>query len=53
MTATTTTSLSLYRLLEPDVLASPYPLHQRLREEDPVHWDAYLHASVVTRTPTS
>jgi len=31
------------------VLASPYPLYQRLREEDPVHWDPYLHAWVVTR----
>ena len=49
MTATTTASLSLYHLLEPDVLASPYPLYQRLREEDPVHWDPYLHAWVVTR----
>lgn len=49
MTTTTTASLSLYRLLDPDVLASPYALYQRLREEDPVHWDPYLHAWVVTR----
>ena len=48
MTATTA-SLSLYHLLEPDVLASPYPLYRRLREGDPVHWDPYLHAWVVTR----
>ncbi len=41
--------LSLYHLLDPDVLASPYPLYRRLREEDPVHWDPYLHAWVVTR----
>jgi cytochrome P450 len=45
----TTASLSLYHLLEPDVLASPYPLYRRLREEDPVHWDPYLHSWVVTR----
>ena len=41
--------LSLYHLLDPQVLASPYPLYRRLREEDPVHWDPYLHAWVVTR----
>jgi aspartate racemase len=41
--------LSLYHLLEPAVLANPYPLFGRLRSEDPVHWDAYLHSWVVTR----
>src|SRR6516225_11051026 len=41
--------LSLYHLLDPDVLADPYPLYHRLRTEDPVHWDPYLHAWVVTR----
>jgi cytochrome P450 len=42
-------SLSLYHLLEPDVLADPYPLYHRLQEEDPLHWDPFLHAWVVTR----
>jgi pimeloyl-[acyl-carrier protein] synthase len=42
-------SLSLYRLLDPSVLADPYPLYRRLREQDPVHWDSFLHTWVVTR----
>jgi len=41
-------SLSLYHLLDPEVLANPYPLFHRLRTEDPVHWDPFLHAWVVT-----
>jgi len=42
-------ALSLYHLLDPEVLANPYPLFHRMRSEDPVHWDSYLHAWVVTR----
>jgi amino acid adenylation domain-containing protein len=42
-------ALSLYHLLDPEILANPYPLFHRLRCEDPVHWDAFLHAWVVTR----
>jgi len=51
-TSTATESVptpSLYHLLDPAVLANPYPLFHRLRTEDPVHWDAFLHAWVVTR----
>jgi hypothetical protein len=39
---------SLTDLLDPEILANPYPLFHRLRNEDPVHWDPYLHAWVVT-----
>jgi len=48
-TQTADSTLSLYHLLDPEVLADPYPLYHRLRTEDPVHWDPYLHAWVVTR----
>jgi cytochrome P450 len=49
MAPSTAAPFSLYHLLDPDVLADPYPLYERLRTEDPVHWDPYLHAWVVTR----
>ncbi|HXD30781.1 MAG TPA: cytochrome P450 [Pyrinomonadaceae bacterium] len=42
-------SLSLYQLLDPAVLANPYSLYRRLQTEQPVYWDPYLHAWVVTR----
>ena len=39
---------SLYQLLDPEILANPYPLYRALRERAPVQWDPYLHAWVVT-----
>jgi len=42
-------ALSLYHLLDQEVLANPYPLFHRLRKEDAVHWDPFLHAWIVTR----
>lgn len=42
---------SLFHLLDPEVLANPYPLYRRLRTESPVFWDSYMHSWVVTRYP--
>ena len=42
-------AISLYELLDPEVLANPYPLYRQLREEAPVYWDPFLCAWVVTR----
>jgi amino acid adenylation domain-containing protein len=47
--ASSDAELSLYHLLNPEVVANPYPLFRKLREQDPVHWDPFLHTWVVTR----
>src|ERR1700689_703864 len=44
-------NLSLLRMLNPEGLADPYALYRALREYDPVHWDPYMHAWVVTSYP--
>jgi hypothetical protein len=43
------TDISLCQLMQPEIMASPYGLYRELREADPVHWDPFLHAWVVTR----
>ncbi len=49
MTATTRDPLSVVHLLEPALLADPYPFYHRLRREDPVHWDEEMGYWAVTR----
>ena len=49
MTTTPVRPVSLTEMLEPNVLANPYPLYARLRQESPVLWDPFLHAWVITR----
>ena len=34
-----------------DVIADPYPYYSRLREDDPVHWNALYELWVITRNP--
>ena len=41
-------SLSLYHLLDPKVLADPWPLYARLQRAAPVAWDPYLSCWLVT-----
>ena len=36
-----------FRPDDPAVLADPFPLYQRLRDEDPVHWSPQLRAWVL------
>src|SRR5271170_943368 len=44
-------SLCLLRVLHPEVLADPHVIYRALREYEPVHWDPYMHAWVVTSYP--
>ena len=38
-----------YKPNDPAVLADPFPLYRRLRDEDPAHWSTRLKAWVLTR----
>src|SRR5271170_2027482 len=44
-------NLSLLHLLNPEVISDPYALYRAFREHDPVYWDPYMHAWIVTRYP--
>src|SRR5436190_5323846 len=38
-----------YRPSDPSVLADPFPIFQRMRDEEPAHWSPQLKAWVLTR----
>ena len=38
-----------YRPSDPAVLADPFPIYQRMRDEEPAHWSPQLKAWVLTR----
>jgi cytochrome P450 len=42
-------TLSSYTLADPKVTQNPYPYYERLRAEDPVHFDEGIHTWLVTR----
>jgi pimeloyl-[acyl-carrier protein] synthase len=44
----TTKNLSLLHRLSPEIKRDPHQLYRVLRDYDPVHWDPYMHAWVVT-----
>lgn len=44
-------NLSLLQLLNPEVISDPYGLYRAFREHDPVYWDPYMHAWIVTGYP--
>ena len=41
--------LSSYTLADPKVMQNPYPYYERLRAEDPVHFDEDIQTWLVTR----
>ena len=42
-------AIELPPLFGAEMHEDPYPVYQRLRETDPVHWNNTLHAWVLTR----
>jgi len=49
MTEANADALSLSNLFRPEVRADPYPLYDRIRAEDPVHWDEAMGFWSITR----
>lgn len=41
-------TLSIFNLLDPEVVANPYPFYDQLRELGPIYWDDYLKGWVCT-----
>lgn len=39
----------VYDPSDPEVMANPFPVYARLREEDPVHWSPSLKSWIITR----
>ena len=42
-------TISLHDILRPEILPDPYPFYRRLRETNPVYWDATRETWVLTR----
>ena len=49
MSAVETVSKIVYDPSDPQVMANPFPVYARLREEDPVHWSPSLKSWIITR----
>lgn len=45
-------AMSLFNLLNPDILSDPYPFYHQLQADVPVHWDEYVKAWVCTSYAT-
>lgn len=37
-----TTAISIFSLMDPEILADPYPFYDELRRSGPVHWDEFF-----------
>lgn len=42
------TTISIFNLMDPEIIADPYPFYDRLREYGPIYWDDYLKGWVCT-----
>jgi len=49
MTAAHTAEDIVYDPADPAVMADPFPVYARLRDQDPVHWSPSLKSWIITR----
>ena len=49
MTSETRPNLNDPALMDPAIIADPYPRYQQLREQDPVHWNEGINCWTLTR----